>query len=354
MTTPRDNAPDQSSGPILQSVPLGSQWPTLDPFLFCAHHLDHYPAADGALAPAASLAGRSIGQDFAGVDGWNMYHGSTVPGFPQHPHRGFETVTYVRRGWCDHSDSLGAVARFGEGDVQWITAGAGIVHAEMFPLFRTDGPNTLHLFQIWLNLPAADKMVDPSFLMLWSHDIPTVAVDGAEVTVIAGTVVTEAGATTGPAAPPDSWASRPDGDVSIQHLRLADGARWVIDPAPEGAQRVLYVFEGAATTVADRSIAPETGLVLDPTVAVEVVGGAGGSEALLLQGRPIGEPVAQYGPFVLNDEAGIRQAMADFQRTGFGGWPWEADDPVHGPTPERFARHPDGREDYPDRTAASS
>ena len=103
-----------------------------------------------------------------------MYHGEVVPGFPQHPHRGFETVTFVRRGQIDHSDSLGATARFGRGDVQWLTAGKGIVHAEMFPLIDEDGPNPLELFQIWLNLPAVDKMADPYFTMLWHGDIPVI------------------------------------------------------------------------------------------------------------------------------------------------------------------------------------
>ena len=120
-------AHDVETDPVLQEVPLGAQWPTIDPFLFCAHHLDHYPAGSDRLGPAVPIDDRDLGQDFAGIDGWNMYHGREVPGFPQHPHRGFETVTFVRRGLIDHADSLGATARFGRGDVQWLTAGKGIV-----------------------------------------------------------------------------------------------------------------------------------------------------------------------------------------------------------------------------------
>ena len=100
---------------VLETFRLGSPpWPTVDPFLFCVHHLDHYPAGDGRFAPAASLEGRNIGSDFSNKDGWSMYHGHAAPGFPQHPHRGFETVTFVRRGLIDHSDSLGAAARYGK------------------------------------------------------------------------------------------------------------------------------------------------------------------------------------------------------------------------------------------------
>ena len=214
-----------SSNAILGVMPLGFQWQTVDPFLFCVHHDDAYPAGNEHMGPAASLAGREIGQDFAGKDGWRMYHGDVVPGFPQHPHRGFETVTIVRRGLIDHSDSLGAAARFGRGDVQWLTAGKGIVHSEMFPLLERDQDNPLELFQIWLNLPRTSKMVDPYFSMLWDHTIPRhVARDAegreTEVTVVAGSV----GEIKPPLAPPDSWASRADADVAIWSIRMAPGA----------------------------------------------------------------------------------------------------------------------------------
>jgi redox-sensitive bicupin YhaK (pirin superfamily) len=121
------------SEPIIQVTPLGDHWQTQDPFLFTVHHIDQFPKGNEQLGPAASLAGRDIGRDFSGRDGWRMYHGDVVPGFPQHPHRGFETVTIVRSGYIDHSDSLGATARFGMGDVQWLTAGAGVVHSRCFP-----------------------------------------------------------------------------------------------------------------------------------------------------------------------------------------------------------------------------
>ncbi len=328
---------------VLQTVPLGFQWPTADPFLFCVHHLDHYPAANDQLGPAASLAGRSLGQDFDGIDGWRMYHGQVVPGFPAHPHRGFETITYVRQGLVDHSDSLGAAARYGRGDVQWMTAGSGIVHAEMFPLLDRDLPNTAELFQIWINLPAADKMVDAHFSMLWDHDIPRHIVTddqgrAVEVTVIAGLIGTQQP----PSPPPASWASRVDADVAIWHIVMEAGTRFTL-PAAADAQtnRTLYVFAGERLHIDDEPIAASTGAVVDCTRDI-VLTADDSTEILMLQGRPLGEPVAQYGPFVMNTRAEIQQAFDDYQRTQFGGWPWDRDDPVHGLDGARFARHADG------------
>jgi redox-sensitive bicupin YhaK (pirin superfamily) len=335
--------------PVLQTVPLGSRWPTVDPFLFCAHHDDAYPAGDDELAPAVPVEDRELGQDFSALDGWSMYHGLTVPGFPGHPHRGFETVTFVRRGLIDHADSLGAAARFGRGDVQWLTAGRGVVHAEMFPLLDRERPNPLELFQIWMNLPAEDKLVDPYFTMLWDADIPRVRADGVEVTVIAGAL----DGTTPPPPPPSSWAARPDADVAIWHVRLDAGASWTLPAATgAGAVRVLYVFEGDTLRVADVEVANDTGVVLQPDVAVPLTAGGAEVEALLLQGRPIGEPVAQYGPFVMNTQAEIEQAFADYQETRFGGWPWDDEAPTHGRDRGRFARHVDGRVEEAEASSA--
>ena len=332
---------------ILQTVPLAFQWPTVDPFLFCVHHLDRYPAGNTHLGPVAPLDGRTLGNDFEPLDGWRMYHGQTVPGFPSHPHRGFETVTYVRSGLVDHADSLGAAARYGRGDVQWMTAGSGIVHSEMFPLLDRDGPNTLELFQIWVNLPASDKLVEPHFSMFWDTDIPRHREPGVEVTVIAGRL----GDATAPAPPPASWASRVEADAAIWHIVLdgaaAAPAAWTLPAASgEDVVRTLYVFEGSGLSIGGTSVDGMTGAVVDATADVELVADDH-VEILMLQGRPIGEPVAQYGPFVMNTKAEIQQAFDDYQRTEFGGWPWDRDDPVHGLDGDRFARRPDGDTERP-------
>lgn len=346
---------------LRQTFPLTSQWPTIDPFLFVAHHLDDYPNGTVDLEPDASLNSRTIGQDFDGIDGWNMYHGKNVPGFPQHPHRGFETITYVRTGFCDHSDSMGATARFGRGDTQWMTAGKGIVHCEMFPLLERDTPNPLELFQIWLNLPAEDKMVDPYFTMLWSHDTPTVVHAGpngelVDITVIAGTLGTGDDAVTAQQPPPNSWAARAEADLAIWHLRFDAGARWTLPAAAHGdTERVLYAFTGSSVTVDGERVDAGNGALLDDsTEPVELVAGDGGVEIMLLQGRPIGEPVARYGPFVMNTDDEIRQAFQDYKQTQFGGWPWPTDDPTHGADEGRFAQHADGRLERFDRESVTN
>ncbi len=335
------------SSHIHETMPLGAQWPTLDPFLFCVHHDDAYPAANEHFGPAASLEGRQRGSDFAGIDGWRMYHGEVVPGFPQHPHRGFETLTLVRRGLIDHSDSLGATARFGRGDAQWLTAGAGIVHSEMFPLLDRAAPNPVELFQIWINLPAENKLAEPHFAMLWSNDIPRrVSTEGGrcEIVIVAG----ELDGHKAPAPPPSSWAADPANDVAVWSLHLEPGAACTLPPAKGAATlRTLYFFAGSQLSIDGRTFDAHQAVRVDADVPMRIeAGGAEPCEVLMLQGRPIGQPVAQHGPFVMNTRAELQAAMSDYQRTRFGGWSHASDGPVHGAEGARFVDRGSGRE-YP-------
>jgi hypothetical protein len=334
------------SDPVIAVAPLGAPpWPTIDPFLFLVHHLDVYPPGNDAMGPDASLDGRNIGMDFAGKDGWRMYHGDVIPGFPRHPHRGFETVTIARQGFIDHSDSLGATARFGNGDCQWMTAGKGVVHSEMFPLIRQDQANPTELFQLWLNLPSADKMADPHFAMLWADTVPVVELAaGVTARVYAGAL----GDVTPPAPPPSSWAARASAGVAIWELDLAAGATVTLPPGPADAQRVLYAYRGNGLTAHGHRVSVPSALQARPGATLTLQNGDAPSGLLLLQGRPIGEPVAKHGPFVMNTRDEIRAAMRDYQRTQFGGWPWPSDGPAHDRAKGRFALHADGtREDAP-------
>jgi len=326
----------------------GPPWQTFDPFLFCVHHLDRYPAGDEACGPRASLAGRNLGQDFSGTDGWSMYHGRSIPGFPSHPHRGFETITLARHGHIDHSDSLGARARFGGGDVQWMTAGRGIQHSEMFPLLDSEGPNTAELFQIWINLPAEDKLVDPYFTMFWADRIPVVLRSDdqgrkTKITVVAGSL----DGVEVPAPPPSSWASRTDAEVAVWTLEMESGARVELPVASPGVNRTLYFISGSEVAVDGARLQAGLGARVRPDIAVELVNGEGPAEILVLQGRPIGEPVAHYGPFVMNTRAELEQAFSDYRSTGFGGWPYDRSDPIHPRESGRFAVHADGRREVP-------
>lgn len=331
---------------IIQIQSLDFLWPVSNPFLFCAHHLDYYPPGKPDLSPNASLSGRNIGNDFTIKDGWRMYHGDTVPGFPVHPHRGFETVTIGQQGLIDHSDSHGQAGRYGEGDVQWMTAGSGLQHSEMFPLLKQDQNNTTELFQVWLNLPKAKKMAPPFFKMLWSEDIPVYRYQDengklVEVNVIAGNL----GGVQSLTPAPDSWAASPENEVAIWTIKMELGAVWTLPSAGREASRCLYFHKGSSILVDGTEVKAEHAIQLVPDVEVRLKSVGADNLILLLQGNPINEPVVQYGPFVMNTKEEIRQAYTDYQINEFGGWPWPRRDQTHGPDRGRFARHRDGSEE---------
>jgi quercetin 2,3-dioxygenase len=147
------------------------------------------------------------------------------------------------------------------------------------------------------------------------------------------------------APPPHSWAARVDADVAIWHIRLAPDATWTVPAATgEGTQRVLYAFDGSTVSVGEGGpLSARTGAHVRAGVDLSLRAGVGGIDCLLLQGRPIGEPIARYGPFVMNTDDEIQVAFADYQASRFGGWPWSSPAPDHGPDKGRFAIHADGR-----------
>lgn len=337
-----------ANSPVLRIQPLGFPWTTQDPFLFCVYHADDYPEGNADMGPNASLAGRNLGQDFTIKDGWRMYHGQTVPGFPAHPHCGFETVTIVQKGLVDHSDSLGATARFGHGDVQWITTGKGLQHSEMFPLVKQDEPNPLVLFQIWLNLPRVGKKATPYFKMLWADTIPTVEwTDDQGKKISVDLIAGQLNGQSAPAPTPDSWAANPDNELAIFTIRMEAGAQWTLPLASAQANRSLYLYEGSQVQIAGHQLQVQQGAELDASQEITIINGDTDAKLLLLQGRPIGEPVVQHGPFVMNTQAEIYEAFQEFQRTQFGGWPYDSPAPVHSRDKGRYAKFPDGQVEEP-------
>ena len=322
----------------ISKLPQTGPWPTSDPFLFCTHHHDNYPEANDKMGPSASLAGRNIGSDFSNLSGWSMYHGDKIPGFPRHPHRGFETITIVEKGLIDHADSLGNCARYGEGDVQWLTAGDGIQHSEMFPLLKKNKRNPIDFFQIWINLESSNKRVTPNFSMYWKDDIPIVKVNDSnnlktEIQLIAGQYMKQKAID----PPLKSWARDKSNDVNIWKIKIFEGARFKLPKVNEGVSRSLYFYKGSRLIIDNKDVRNRSLIEIKDSCEFEVSSLGSDAFILLLQGKTINEPIVQYGPFVMNTTSEIKEAFNDFENTGFGDWNWSSQGPVHGRKNKKFS-----------------
>lgn len=228
-------------------------------------------------------------------------------GVGQHPHRGFETVTIVHQGELEHLDSTGSGGRIGPGDVQWMTAGAGILHQEFHSRAFTRSGGTLEMAQLWVNLPAARKMTEPGYQALRSADIPTVSLsDGAgTVRVIAGTI-------DGVHGPADTHTP-----MNVLDVRLEPDRRVQL-PLTDGWTSVVVVLHGTVLVNDDRVVRGGQAVPLDRAGDAVTVESNTEATLLVLDGRPIDEPVVGYGPFVMNTQEEIRQALKDFQSGRFG------------------------------------
>ena len=272
--TLRGQAASDGAGVRLTRVIGGQQLPDLDPFLL----LDEF----GTDRPEDYLAG-----------------------FPDHPHRGFETVTYMLDGRMRHKDNHGNEGVLVPGSVQWMTAGRGLVHSEMPEQLE----GRMRGFQLWVNLPARDKMTDPRYQEFAPALIPQVQpADGVLVKVIAGRV----GETAGPIAQPAT-------DPVYLDIELRPGAAWEYD-LPEGHNAFAYVFEGAGSVGEDEDARPlsaqELG-VLAGGDRFKVRAGGAGARLILVAGRPLREPVVRHGPFVMTTKQEVMQAFVDFQEGRF-------------------------------------
>lgn len=332
---------------ILTIEPLGFPWRTQDPFLFCAYHRDEYPEGNGSMGvKPEQLVGRQFGSDFTIKNGFRMYHGSQIPGFPYHPHRGFETITINKEGVVDHSDSLGAAGRFMAGDVQWMTAGAGVQHSEMFPMIHDNKPNHLEIFQVWLNLPAVSKMVPAHFKMLWKEDVPVLSQkdergNGTQVEVVAGSLYGVKAVD--PA--PNSWAANPDNAVGVYTVKMDSEASWKLPATHSKATRSLFFYSGSELSINGEAVPGNSLVEAKAGENLQLVNSNAEARLLILEGLPMNEPVVQHGPFVMNTHEEIRETMKEYGRTQFGGWPWGVKEMVHAKEKGRFALHADGREE---------
>jgi len=267
------------------------------------------PTSDGA---GVKLR-RSLGQSpYARLDPFLMLdHFSSenpddyIAGFPAHPHRGFETVTYMLDGHLRHEDHLGHTGDLKSGGVQWMTAGRGIVHSEM----PQQESGRMRGFQLWINLPANEKMKPAGYRDIQPDEIPVVPLaNGGRVRVIAGSLVVDGKATAGPMAGLTT-------DPLYLDIELPQGATFT-HPIKAGYHAFVYPFEGTVEVGpegARKRLATHSAGVLNDGDEVTLTGGPEGGRVILLSGRPLLEPIVQYGPFVMNTREEIEQAIRDYQ-----------------------------------------
>ena len=272
------------------------------------------PTSDGAGVKLTRLLTQSLQQrldPFLMLDAFGSDSaGDYIGGFPDHPHRGFETVTIMKAGRMRHRDSVGNVGLLEPGSVQWMTAGRGIIHSEM----PEQQEGRMAGFQLWVNLAAQDKMIAPRYRDVPPDEVPVLLrPDGVEIRVIAGASHGVAGAVT-----------RPTTEPIVLDLTLPSGTHCDIE-LPAGHNAFVYVY-GGALQVGDDAVAASASRVEIERMAIlandaqadgvrlVAADAAASTRVLLVAGKPLREPIAQYGPFVMNTQAEIQQALADFQR----------------------------------------
>ena len=344
------------SGPVIRTQYLKLHWDTEDPFIFASHHEDDYPHGNTQQAPPLEeISGRNLGRDYKKMFGFRMYHGKVVPGFPMHAHWGYETVTVPEAGFIDHFDSLGNQGRYGNGDVQWVSAGSMYLHDEMYPLAYDDRRNPNDITQIMINLPLKDKGSEPEVRMMWSENIPIIEEKdengkAVRIKMIAGSY----GGTD--ALPPNSvsWAAVKENHIRILLIKMSPDSMITLPAVPSSINRNLYFVNGSKVKIGGEEYVSSQRFKLEGDKEVTLTNGDSEGTFWLLEGKPIGEKMSSFGPAVLRTDKEVREALQYIRKEEFNNWPWDLIDKFHPKGTERFIRFSDGREERPPAVKTSS
>ena len=263
---------------------------------------DGFPVRTLISPSGAGVVGPFILMDYAGPF---AFEPATTPrGVDSHPHKGFETVTVVFQGELEHRDSAGNSGSIGPGDVQWMTAGSGVLHEEKHSERFTRSGGDMEMAQLWVNLPAKDKGVAPQYQTLVAAEIPTLAIGSSMVRLIAGNWDDHAG------------AAKTFTKVLLWTIDVAGPATLTI-PIPHGFDSAIYVRSGEVT-IGEEAVGTSELVTFELDDAGVEVSTAGPTQLLVLGGEPINEPIAAYGPFVMNSQAEIAEAIREFQSGKYG------------------------------------
>lgn len=271
------------------------------------------PASDGDGVQLMRVFGGGMHQPslfdpFLMMDEFGSYEPQDyIGGFPSHPHRGFETMTYMLEGHMEHRDHMGNVGDLGPGDVQWMTAGAGVVHSEMPK--QTEG--RMRGFQIWLNLPAKTKMQPASYQDIAANEFSLIEMPGLSIKMISGAVTVDGN-------PVSGFVQRPDTEPDFADITVSDDEWHELALSSTGKTALLYVYEGELLLSEEgRLLTPGELVLLSRDGDSVQIKGSPGSRIVFLAGQPLDEPVVQYGPFVMNSREEIEQALRDVRSGQF-------------------------------------
>lgn len=328
---------------VQKIVDINIHWSGDDPFTFVSHHHDEYPKGNAQMAPPLEMIrGRNLGRDYQERYGFRMYHGRVVPGFPMHAHWGYETISIAEKGFVDHFDTEKNYGRYGNGDIQWTLASSRYEHCEMYPLLDQENNNPVHITQIMVNIPIDRKNKGIQVNNTWSESVPVIEKDGVTVTLYCGEYCGKSLYSPNEG----SWA-KAENSVRIMKVIMQPGSVFELNKLDGDNGRNLYYLSGKTIDLDGTQVKPNLRFKMKPNTDLRVVNGEEESEIWILEGKPIGEKQAAFGPVILEDLDTVRKSMDEIRINEFQEWPWKIMDVTNPIEMGRELHRPDGSVERP-------